>query len=85
MVIDPSGIYFCVVVRPNQDLSHKLVIGEITTGKLVAHIASLFEIECVEFSQDGKYIVAASSKGTVSVWKLSEHLLYNLSRVLELI
>ena len=51
-----------------------LLMFEIGTGIAAAEIKSVFEISSFGFSEDGRYLSLGSTKGSVCVWALGDHL-----------
>jgi hypothetical protein len=55
-----------------------LLMFEIGTGIPAAEIKSVFEVATMKFSEDGKYLSLGSTKGSVCVWALGQHLYQNV-------
>lgn len=51
-----------------------LLMFEIGTGIAAAEIKSVFEISSLAFSEDGRYLSLGSTKGSVCVWAVGDHL-----------
>jgi hypothetical protein len=60
-----------------------LLLFEIGTGLAAAEIKSVFEVSAMQFSEDGKYLSLGSSKGSVCVLALGQHLFTNVKQVLD--
>ena len=60
-----------------------LLMFEIGTGIAAAEIKSVFEISTLGFSEDGRYLSLGSTKGSVCVWALGDHLFQNIKQVLD--
>ena len=59
-----------------------IIIYEIGTGLVAAEISSLFDISTFSFCPNGKLFVAASKRGCVSIWAISDDICGNIQRVL---
>lgn len=60
----------------------RIVFYEIGTGMQAAEISSLFSVRVFSFSPNGKFFVAGSETGCVSIWALTENMNGNIARVL---
>lgn len=60
-----------------------LLMFEIGTGLASAEIKSLFEISEMSFSEDGKYLSLGSTKGSVCVLAVGQHIQQNIKQVLD--
>ena len=69
--------------RTNVDGSRtRVIFYELCTGVMSAEISCLFDISAFAFSPNGKFFVAGSRGGCVSIWAVADHLVGNISRVL---
>ncbi|EAS02174.2 WD40 repeat protein (macronuclear) [Tetrahymena thermophila SB210] len=65
-------------VKPN-----RVVLYEIGTGNLVGEIPSLFNIECIQFSDEGKFLCIGSNTGILSLWSTCQEVRENIFEVLD--
>lgn len=60
-----------------------LLMFELGTGQAAAEIKSVFEVSSMSFSSCGKYLSLGSTKGTVCVWAVGDHLHQNIKQVMD--
>ncbi|KAL4440897.1 hypothetical protein ABPG74_009310 [Tetrahymena malaccensis] len=65
-------------VKPN-----RVILYEIGTGNLVGEIPSLFNIECIQFSDEGKFLCIGSNTGILSLWSTCQEVRENIFEVLD--
>ena len=56
-----------------------VLMYEIGTGNAASEILSVLDISEMRFSANGRYLVLASSSGSVSIWALGDHLYLTVS------
>ena len=56
---------------------------EVGTGLAAAEIKSIFNIEKMSFSSDGRHLALGSSKGTVSIYSVGDHIFQNMKQVID--
>ena len=73
--VDSSGTYIAV---SNND---KVVrIRDFNTGNMVARVSCGDIITSLAFTQNSKYLITASSKGCIYIWKLSQEIKGNIEK-----
>lgn len=82
--VDPSGIYFATLCQASASV-HKIVIGEVGSGKVATEVKNLFEVSDLCFSPCGSYLFLASGQGTMAVYQVSAQMSYNIKRVVEMV
>ena len=60
----------------------RVIFYELCTGAMAAEISCLFDISAFSFSPNGKFFVAGSKGGCVSIWAVADDLVGNIARVL---
>jgi hypothetical protein len=63
----------------------RVLFYEIGTGLLASEISSLFTISSFSFSPNGKFFVAGSKSGCVSIWAIGDNLFGNITNFLKTI
>jgi len=60
-----------------------ILMYELGTRKLGAEVHSIFDITEMSFSADGRYLALGSSRGSVSIWALGDHLFRSVNEVIQ--